>query len=97
MVSSSGRKDVQNDSKQLARTQFGSKGLISVHYWSKASQTESQIVPVDSRAHKKKFNKKFLSGHEFLQINYHMPTTCEICPKPLWHMFRPPAAYECKR
>lgn len=26
-----------------------------------------------------------------------MPTTCEICPKPLWHMLRPPPAYECKR
>ncbi|KAG5684958.1 hypothetical protein PVAND_014164 [Polypedilum vanderplanki] len=36
-------------------------------------------------------------GHEFVQISYHMPTTCEMCPKPLWHMFRPPAAYECKR
>lgn len=36
-------------------------------------------------------------GHEFVQIGYHMPTTCEVCPKPLWHMFRPPAAYECKR
>lgn len=36
-------------------------------------------------------------GHEFVQISYHMPTTCEVCPKPLWHMFRPPAAYECKR
>lgn len=36
-------------------------------------------------------------GHEFLQISYHMPTACEVCPKPLWHMFKPPAAYECKR
>ncbi|XP_037936362.1 rho-associated protein kinase 1 isoform X2 [Teleopsis dalmanni] len=36
-------------------------------------------------------------GHEFVHINYHMPTACEVCPKPLWHMFKPPAAYECKR
>ncbi|XP_044739220.1 rho-associated protein kinase 2 isoform X2 [Chrysoperla carnea] len=36
-------------------------------------------------------------GHELLQISYHMPTTCEVCPKPLWHMFRPPAALECRR
>ncbi|XP_054283901.1 rho-associated protein kinase 2 isoform X2 [Macrosteles quadrilineatus] len=36
-------------------------------------------------------------GHEFLQISYHMPTNCEACPKPLWHMFRPPAALECRR
>ncbi|KAK7574295.1 hypothetical protein V9T40_011486 [Parthenolecanium corni] len=38
-----------------------------------------------------------LKGHEFLQMFYHMPTTCEICPKPLWQMFRPPPALECRR
>ncbi|XP_046689166.1 rho-associated protein kinase 1-like, partial [Homalodisca vitripennis] len=38
-----------------------------------------------------------LKGHEFIQISYHMPTNCEVCPKPLWHMFRPPAALECRR
>jgi hypothetical protein len=48
---------------------------------------KSQCEMVD-KAHK---------GHEFVQISYHMPTTCEVCPKPLWHMFRPPAAFECKR
>ena len=36
-------------------------------------------------------------GHEFVQISYHMPTTCEVCTKTLWNMFRPPAALECKR
>ncbi|XP_037919089.1 rho-associated protein kinase 1 isoform X2 [Hermetia illucens] len=36
-------------------------------------------------------------GHEFTQISYHMPTACEVCTKPLWHMFKPPAAYECKK
>ncbi|XP_055298419.1 rho-associated protein kinase 1 [Sitodiplosis mosellana] len=36
-------------------------------------------------------------GHEFVPITYHMPTACEVCPRPLWHVFKPPAAYECKR
>ncbi|ERL86089.1 hypothetical protein D910_03503 [Dendroctonus ponderosae] len=36
-------------------------------------------------------------GHEFLNISYHMPTACEVCPKQLWHMFRPPPALECRR
>ncbi|KAK7872306.1 hypothetical protein R5R35_002762 [Gryllus longicercus] len=36
-------------------------------------------------------------GHEFIQITYHMPTNCEACSKPLWHMFRPPPALECRR
>ncbi|XP_063242654.1 rho-associated protein kinase 2 [Bacillus rossius redtenbacheri] len=38
-----------------------------------------------------------LKGHEFVQISYHMPTNCEVCPKPLWHMFKPPPALECRR
>ncbi|XP_046412963.1 rho-associated, coiled-coil containing protein kinase 2 isoform X1 [Neodiprion pinetum] len=39
----------------------------------------------------------WLKGHEFISITYHMPTTCEVCTKPLWHMFRPPPAQECRR
>lgn len=38
-----------------------------------------------------------VKGHEFVQISYHMPTNCEVCPKPLWHMFRPPPALECRQ
>ncbi|XP_043288732.1 rho-associated protein kinase 2 isoform X2 [Venturia canescens] len=38
-----------------------------------------------------------LKGHEFISISYHMPTTCEVCSKQLWHMFRPPPALECRR
>jgi len=38
-----------------------------------------------------------VKGHELVQISYHMPTNCEVCPKPLWHMFRPPPALECRR
>ncbi|GIX66903.1 rho-associated protein kinase 1 [Caerostris darwini] len=36
-------------------------------------------------------------GHDFVSINFHMPTACEVCPKPMWHMFRPPPALECRR
>lgn len=36
-------------------------------------------------------------GHDFTSINFHMPATCEACPKPLWHMFKPPPALECRR
>ncbi|XP_058794341.1 rho-associated protein kinase 1 isoform X2 [Phymastichus coffea] len=38
-----------------------------------------------------------VKGHEFISISFHMPTTCEICSKQLWHMFRPPPALECRR
>ncbi|CAN7975000.1 unnamed protein product [Ixodes persulcatus] len=36
-------------------------------------------------------------GHDLVTISFHMPTTCELCPKPLWHMFKPPPALECRR
>ncbi|KAL1447027.1 hypothetical protein MTO96_028684 [Rhipicephalus appendiculatus] len=36
-------------------------------------------------------------GHDLVPISFHMPTTCELCPKPLWHMFKPPPALECRR
>lgn len=36
-------------------------------------------------------------GHEFVAISFHMPTTCEVCPKQMWQVFRPPPAYECRR
>lgn len=35
-------------------------------------------------------------GHELISITYHMPTTCEVCSKPLWNMFKPPPALECR-
>ncbi|CAG0881848.1 unnamed protein product [Darwinula stevensoni] len=36
-------------------------------------------------------------GHELVQISFHYPTPCEACAKPMWHMFRPPPALECRR
>ncbi|MFH4973861.1 hypothetical protein AB6A40_000570 [Gnathostoma spinigerum] len=37
------------------------------------------------------------NGHDLLSLVFHMPTTCDLCVRPLSHMFRPPAAYECRR
>ncbi|XP_059692181.1 rho-associated protein kinase 1 isoform X1 [Gavia stellata] len=36
-------------------------------------------------------------GHEFIPTLYHFPANCEACAKPLWHVFKPPAALECRR
>lgn len=36
-------------------------------------------------------------GHEFIPTLYHFPTSCEACTKPLWNMFKPPPALECRR
>lgn len=36
-------------------------------------------------------------GHEFIPTLYHFPSSCEACPRPLWHVFKPPPALECRR
>uniref|UniRef100_A0A452RHQ2 Rho-associated protein kinase 1 n=1 Tax=Ursus americanus TaxID=9643 RepID=A0A452RHQ2_URSAM len=36
-------------------------------------------------------------GHEFIPTLYHFPANCEACAKPLWHVFKPPPALECRR
>lgn len=36
-------------------------------------------------------------GHEFILTLYHFPSSCEVCARPLWHVFKPPPALECRR
>ncbi|XP_075445287.1 rho-associated protein kinase 1 [Ascaphus truei] len=36
-------------------------------------------------------------GHEFIPTLYHFPANCEACSKPLWHVFKPPPALECRK
>uniref|UniRef100_A0A8C8DSJ8 Rho-associated protein kinase 1 n=1 Tax=Oryzias sinensis TaxID=183150 RepID=A0A8C8DSJ8_9TELE len=36
-------------------------------------------------------------GHEFIPTLYHFPSSCEACSKPLWNVFKPPPALECRR
>ncbi|TRY99828.1 hypothetical protein DNTS_014886, partial [Danionella cerebrum] len=36
-------------------------------------------------------------GHEFVPTLYHFPSSCDACPRPLWHVFKPPPALECRR
>lgn len=62
-----------------------------------ARRPDEQNLDMSMKQDDSRPGNTIFKGHEFVQISYHMPTTCEVCPKPLWHMFRPPAAYECKR
>ncbi|XP_063757911.1 rho-associated protein kinase 2-like isoform X4 [Eleginops maclovinus] len=36
-------------------------------------------------------------GHEFVLTLYHFPSSCEVCTRPLWNVFKPPPALECRR
>lgn len=35
--------------------------------------------------------------HQFYIMHYHMPTTCDLCPKAMWNVIKPPPALECRR
>uniref|UniRef100_A0A3Q2VMI9 Phorbol-ester/DAG-type domain-containing protein n=1 Tax=Haplochromis burtoni TaxID=8153 RepID=A0A3Q2VMI9_HAPBU len=35
-------------------------------------------------------------GHEFILALYHFPSSCEVCSRPLWDLFKPPPALECR-
>lgn len=54
---------------------------------------ETNDTPSDNNDHGAIAHK----GHDLVSITYHIPTACEVCPRPLWHMFRPPPAFECRR
>ncbi|XP_072937034.1 rho-associated protein kinase 2 [Epargyreus clarus] len=56
---------------------------------------DTQDAPADAPDHAG--NTVQHKGHDLVSITYHIPTACEVCTRPLWHMFRPPHAYECRR
>ncbi|OXB58408.1 hypothetical protein ASZ78_007776 [Callipepla squamata] len=55
---------------------------------------EVEVEPVQPAEKTNFLNHK---GHEFIPTIYHFPANCEACAKPLWHVFKPPAALECRR
>ncbi|CAJ0933501.1 unnamed protein product [Ranitomeya imitator] len=63
-------------------------------YDNEGESKKEQEFPVDPV---EKSNYICHKGHEFIPTLYHFPTSCDACMKPLWHMFKPPAALECRR
>ncbi|KAH6922928.1 hypothetical protein HPB50_020267 [Hyalomma asiaticum] len=63
------------------------------------SVTQGDVIRADAKDIPRIFQLSTLEhkGHDLVPISFHMPTTCELCPKPLWHMFKPPPALECRR
>ncbi|XP_030054718.1 rho-associated protein kinase 2 [Microcaecilia unicolor] len=75
------------DSKEIPR-------IFQILYANEGESKKEQEFPVDSL---EKSNYICHKGHEFIPTLYHFPTNCEACMKPLWHMFKPPPALECRR
>ncbi|KAM9317264.1 rho-associated protein kinase 2 [Gastrophryne carolinensis] len=75
------------DAKEIPR-------IFQILYDNEGESKKEQEFPVDPV---EKSNYICHKGHEFIPTLYHFPTTCDACMKPLWHMFKPPPALECRR
>ncbi|XP_053565652.1 rho-associated protein kinase 2 isoform X2 [Bombina bombina] len=75
------------DAKEIPR-------IFQILYANEGESKKEQEFPVDPM---EKSNYICHKGHEFIPTLYHFPTSCDACMKPLWHMFKPPPALECRR
>ncbi|KAM4771783.1 rho-associated protein kinase 2 isoform 2-T2 [Rhinophrynus dorsalis] len=75
------------DAKEIPR-------IFQILYANEGESKKEQEFPVDPL---EKSNYICHKGHEFIPTLYHFPTSCDACMKPLWHMFKPPPALECRR
>ncbi|XP_072263628.1 rho-associated protein kinase 2 isoform X2 [Pyxicephalus adspersus] len=75
------------DAKEIPR-------IFQILYDNEGECKKEQEFPVDPV---EKSNYICHKGHEFIPTLYHFPTSCDACMKPLWHMFKPPPALECRR
>eukprot|EP00069_Balaena_mysticetus_P011464 bmy_07141T0 len=76
------------DAKEIPR-------IFQILYANEGESKKEQEFPVEPVGEKS--NYICHKGHEFIPTLYHFPTNCEACMKPLWHMFKPPPALECRR
>uniref|UniRef100_A0A8B9QX62 Rho-associated protein kinase 2 n=1 Tax=Anas platyrhynchos TaxID=8839 RepID=A0A8B9QX62_ANAPL len=76
------------DAKEIPR-------IFQILYANEGESKKEQEFPVEPMGEKS--NYICHKGHEFIPTLYHFPTNCEACMKPLWHMFKPPPALECRR
>ncbi|XP_074847377.1 rho-associated protein kinase 2 [Carettochelys insculpta] len=76
------------DSKEIPR-------IFQILYANEGESKKEQEFPVEPMGEKS--NYICHKGHEFIPTLYHFPTNCEACMKPLWNMFKPPPALECRR
>ncbi|XP_055491291.1 rho-associated protein kinase 2 isoform X3 [Leucoraja erinacea] len=78
------------DAKEIPR-------IFQILYANEGESRKEQEFLVEPPALGEKSSYIPHKGHEFIPTLYHFPTNCEACPKPLWQMFKPPPALECRR
>uniref|UniRef100_A0A3Q1EUR7 Rho-associated protein kinase n=1 Tax=Acanthochromis polyacanthus TaxID=80966 RepID=A0A3Q1EUR7_9TELE len=78
------------DAKEIPR-------IFQILYANEGESKKEPVFPVEPLAMGEKSSYICHKGHEFIPTLYHFPTNCEACTKPLWNMFKPPPALECRR
>uniref|UniRef100_A0A8C4SAI7 non-specific serine/threonine protein kinase n=1 Tax=Erpetoichthys calabaricus TaxID=27687 RepID=A0A8C4SAI7_ERPCA len=71
--------------------------IFQILYANEGESKKDQEFPVEPLPIGEKSSYICHKGHEFIPTLYHFPTNCEACTKPLWNMFKPPPALECRR
>lgn len=74
-----------------------SLSTFQILYANEGESKKEPEFPVEPLAIGEKSSYICHKGHEFIPTLYHFPTNCEACTKPLWNMFKPPPALECRR
>ncbi|XP_069014195.1 rho-associated protein kinase 2-like isoform X2 [Embiotoca jacksoni] len=71
--------------------------IFQILYANEGESKREQEVVVESTAYSERPSYISHKGHEFILTLYHFPSSCEACTRPLWHVFKPPPALECRR
>uniref|UniRef100_H2MBM6 non-specific serine/threonine protein kinase n=1 Tax=Oryzias latipes TaxID=8090 RepID=H2MBM6_ORYLA len=71
--------------------------IFQILYDNEGESKREQEATVETTSNIDRNNLISHKGHEFVVTLYHFPTNCETCNKPLWHVFKPPPAIECRR
>ncbi|KAM6992490.1 rho-associated protein kinase 2-like isoform 2-T2 [Tautogolabrus adspersus] len=71
--------------------------IFQILYANEGESKRDQEVVVEPMPHGERPSYINHKGHEFILTLYHFPSSCEACTRPLWHVFKPPPALECRR
>ncbi|KAK2856137.1 hypothetical protein Q5P01_004872 [Channa striata] len=71
--------------------------IFQILYANEGESKREQEVVVESMPFGDRPSYISHKGHEFILTLYHFPSSCEVCTRPLWNVFKPPPALECRR
>lgn len=71
--------------------------IFQILYANEGESKRDQEAAVEPVTYSERLSYINHKGHEFIPTLYHFPSSCEACARPLWHVFKPPPALECRR